>query len=1264
MSDKTVDVSSINKFDGQNYHQWKFQIKCALKAKGIYEVADGSSTMPAAAGDINKWIKNDSSAMFMLTAAMTYSQITLIENCNSAKEILDKLDSIYLLKSETNKMVLHERFHSYKMDSNDSVAQHIAKVENLAKQIKDAGDTVSNAAIMTKILNTLPVKFRNIRQAWLSLDESKQTIQNLTARLLDEEASLTSIEEAEIALAAVSVKDSAKKKPFTVKCYKCHKRGHIARNCHSKAKEQSSSSASAFSVEQNTFFENSNCWIMDSGASAHMSHCREYFSNLKEVENANVILGNNQTLPVKGKGVVKVQKLVNNKWCDATINNVLYVPDLKKNLFSEGVVTEKGMKINKDNVKAEIFDKSELVAVAERDPSTNLYKMMFCTEVFEVNVTSSESLKVWHERLGHISVKTIQEMVSKGLIQGIDLSEIDTFFCEACAYGKQHMLPFKKVPNEKMKLGERIFSDVCGPMDTPSVRGLRYFVIFKDDLSGFREVNFIKHKSDVFSCFKDFANRVKNHFGHAIKVFHSDNGSEYVNHEFKNYFSKEGIRFEFTAPYTPQQNGRVERDNRTIVESARAMIYGSGVAKFLWAEAVNTAVYILNRTQTTQAPNSTPFELWYGKKPCLGHMRTFGVEAYSLIPEQKRSKLDPKSKKYIFVGYDQESNNYRLFDPLSKKVIVSRNVLFNEKVKYNGPVSEAIPLVIEQDENDEQDNFTQEGNRVENEENEVEEEIDNMPKLRPQRSANIPKRYEEYILNFAEVDTPQTYEEALNSDRSEDWGQAIKEELDSHHKNETWQLCKLPTGKQIISSKWVFKVKRSPEGNISRFKARLCAKGFSQKKGVDYDEVFAPTIRYDSIRVLMAVAAQNNFKMKQFDIKTAFLYGDLKEELFMMPPKGLKCDPGLVCKLKKSLYGLKQSPRCWNEKFNSFLENFGFIRSNADRCVYQGEFHNVRVLLILYVDDGIVMSSDITVIDEVLSKLQKQFEITVSDVNYFVGMQITQNEDGSIFVSQEQYIKQTINRFKMSDANPVSTPGDSHVNLSYDESKVLEENDVPYRQAVGSLMFSAICTRVDIAHSVGVVSRYLNNPTISRWNAVKRILKYLLGTSDLGITYRKEESFNLVGFSDSDYASDYNTRHSTSGYLFKLCGGPVTWSSKKQSSVCLSTTEAEYVAAAQAAKEAIWLQELLQDIGEQIVKPTPIYIDNQSAIKLIHNPEHHSRTKHIDIKYHFVREKYEEGIIVPLFVDTNNQEADLLTKPLTSSKFNRNVMLLGLSKGK
>ena len=778
-------------------------------------------------------------------------------------------------------------------------------------------------------------------------------------------------------------------------------------------------------------------------------------------------------------------------------------------------------------------------------------------------------------------------MVNKGLVAGVNFDNVENFFCAACAYGKQHRLPFKRCERDltQVQVGERIFSDVCGPMSMASVSGNKYFVTFKDELSGYRVVNFIKHKSDVLACFKIFTNMVKNSSNSRIKFLHVDNGREYCNHEFKEYLNAQGIQLETTAPYTPEQNGRAERDNRTIVESARSMIYGSNVPKYLWAEAVNTAVYILNRTPSTQTPNSTPFEMWYKRRPTLEHIKTFGCEAYVHIPDQKRTKLDPKSKKLILVGYDNNSSNYRLFDVSTRKITISRSVIFNEKANGFVDKPDSIEIAVNFENKDlvletHQNQVVQESNLEvlpNNEHNLNEPQENDMPNLRPQRDIRLPKKYEEFELNYVETDIPSTYKEALACDNAENWRTAINEEIEALEKNQTWEEVELPSGRKAIGSKWVFRIKRNPDGTISRYKARLCAKGFAQKKNIDYGEIFSPTTRYDSIRVLLAVAAAHNYEIQQFDIKTAFLYGNLSEDIYMSLPDDMNNKPNLVCKLRKALYGLKQAPRCWNHKFNGFLKTYGFQQSDADKCVYSGNINETKVLLVIYVDDGLLISPSKQAIETVLLELQKTFEVKVSEANYYVGIEIKRDIDGSIFISQEAYIRQIIQRFGFDNANPVSVPSDPQTNITGAVNSVyLEENEVPYRQLVGSLIFAATVTRPDIAYAVGVVSRYLNKHTQEQWNAVKRIVKYLIGTENYGIKYNRAHKSNpLTGYSDSDYAGDLQTRRSTSGYIFQVCGAPVSWTSKRQSSVSLSTTEAEYTAASLATKEAIWLQRLL-----------------------------------------------------------------------------------------
>lgn len=1269
---------NLEKFDGNNFRQWKFQIKCALKAKGI----DIDTPKPA----INsvEWLKNDGMAMFILTSSMDFKQITLVENCETAKEIMTKLESIYEQKSELCKMLIHEKFYQYKMAGSDSVAQHISKVETLAKQLKESGESVSEMAIITKILGTLPLKYRYLRQAWMSLDPTQQTLNNLTARLLDEEASLASVEEQETALLVVnkgwkkqnmkqhesgasgsSGLNQNKNTKHRFECYNCGKRGHFAKECRfpNKSKQKKPTPPSdmlAFNVEVDCHNTEENSWILDSGASAHMTYRKDFFVELFECDQKSLTLGNQQVIEVLGIGKVLIKRYVNGQWINSELHSVLYVPSLRRNLFSEGVIIRQNYSIIKKNLNALIYKENDIVMSA-KIKENNLYELNIKTIVSNTcNLVQNNKsdIKIWHERLGHINTKQIKNMCVNSTIEGVKINENNEpyFVCEACAYGKQCRFPFHKSTRGELQPGDLVYSDVCGPMSQSSVQGMRYFLLFKDAATSFRHVYFIKNKSDVLEVFKKYNNIIKNKYMHGVRTLHTDNGREYVNRAFKDYLDKEGIVHELTAPFTPEQNGRVERENRTIVESARSMLYARDVPLYLWAEAVNCAVYILNRTSSSQTPETTPYELWYGTKPQLGHLKIFGSVGYVHIPDQMRTKFEKKSKKMILIGYD--NNNYRMFDTDRKTIKISRNVIFDEHLVPE--IRKNIAQISIMDDGDDamHNNETETVNIPDGSNQPIEsddslisynsddpayepsQEVEDIP---PSNITLRPRHNKRHEANLVELSLPRTYNEALLSPQKHEWRQAIKEELAAHKENNTWSVTER-SDKRTLTTKWVFAIKKN-ENNETCYKARLCARGFEQIRDVDYQEIFSPTTRYDSIRIVLCIAAKYKLEIQQFDVKTAFLNGYLEEDIFIEVPEGVNLNKNFVLKLNKSLYGLKQASRCWNKRFSNFLIKYGFVQSQADSCIFIGIFNKIRVLLIIFVDDALVISASKLLIQEIIEYLKQAFKIKMLNLKYFVGMEIQRIND-YIYIHQKEYIEQIVKKFCMSDANPVSTPADVNVIIT----KNVDENTInfPYREAIGSLLFLCSVSRPDICYAVNVLSRYVNNPGQLHVNALKRIIRYLIGTKDLCIKYGERN--DLMGYSDSDFANDVDTRKSTTGYIFIMNGGPITWSSQKQKTVALSTTEAEFVAACDATKEILWLQQLMIDLGEDS-KCVTLLVDNQSAIKLINNPVYHKRTKHIDVKYNFIREKAESGLIKVNYVPSKSQFADILTKTLPTQVF-------------
>lgn len=483
--------------------------------------------------------------------------------------------------------------------------------------------------------------------------------------------------------------------------------------------------------------------------------------------------------------------------------------------------------------------------------------------------------------------------------------------------------------------------------------------------------------------------------------------------------------------------------------------------------------------------------------------------------------------------------------------------------------------------------------------------------------------------------------------------------------NKVWNLVKLPEGRSAIACKWVYKRKIGSDGQVIRHKARLVAKGFSQKPGIDYDETFSPVARAESIRTIMATGVQHGHHIHQMDVTAAFLNGELHEEVFMSQPEGFK-EKGkehLVCKLNKSIYGLKQSPRCWNSSLHSYLLENGFVQSAADPCIYttkEGEM----LILAVYVDDIILSCKSLKKVSEVKSILMKRYKMSdMGELKYFLGIKIDQNhENGTIFMTQEAYAERVIQKFGLSEANPAKTPIEPYNNFDSENESKTSADPQKYQSAIGSLLYLSTKTRPDLSFAVGKVARYCANPTTEHWMAVKRILRYLKGTTNYGLLYSKVKSKTCVGYADADWAGDIADRKSTSGYSFQLSGSPISWNSAKQTCIALSTAEAEYYALSSAAQEAVWIQKLLRDLRYTEDEPITIYEDNQATMCIARDQHCSKKTKHIDIRFHFVRDLISKNKIIVKYCNTNQMIADVFTKGLGLEKFLKARNMLGVIK--
>ena len=600
---------------------------------------------------------------------------------------------------------------------------------------------------------------------------------------------------------------------------------------------------------------------------------------------------------------------------------------------------------------------------------------------------SGVNAKLWHARLGHLGFNGMRSLKVHQLAKDfpanniVNESDADLITqCEACIKGKAHRTAMPQIATHRAKKpGELVHSDVCGPMSIPSLGGARYFVTFIDDYSRYVVVRLMKSKAEVMQHFMEYQTWVSNFTNNRMKMFRSDNGGEYISKAFDQLLINLGITRQKSPPYTPEHNGVAERANRTIVECARSMLHGASLNLSYWGEAVMTAVYLRNRSPTRALDNSTPFEAWTSEKPSLGHLRVFGCKAYAHIADARRTKLEAKAVQCVFVGYSLESKAYRLYDPVRQQIMISRDVTFLENQQYDGDeVVEIIggggaastlpsndpPAVVPEMKSD-----------VDEEEvkSDVDEKGQPSPMIVPQpapndnnngeatdvrRSTRLRRPPVQYwdldsqqspssalittlddseplyalAVNHAINAEPLTFKDAMKRSNAQLWMQAAKDEYNSIQAAGTWTLVPLPTDRVPIGCKWTFKIKHNADGSVERYKARLCAKGYSQQQGIDYTETFAPVAKFSSIRALLALAAHYDLEIHQMDIKTAFLNGDLDEDIYMIQPEGfvVKGKESWVCKLNKSLYGLKQASRAWYQKMDQALLNLRFKRLHAD----------------------------------------------------------------------------------------------------------------------------------------------------------------------------------------------------------------------------------------------------------------------------------------------------------------------------------------------
>jgi len=964
---------------------------------------------------------------------------------------------------------------------------------------------------------------------------------------------------------------------------------------------------------------------------------------------------------IKGCGTITLFTTVHRRDGFLKLSNVLYVPALRRNLLSISSFRQTH-KISFQRTEV-LFTPFGSRCVARAVFKDGLYFLLQSTPVTPVAALADAPptdnlLMQWHRRLNHIGFRSLQKLAKLGRIPGLACALVDDFlFCTGCTHGKFFRKPIPRTSKKQRSTTaplQLIHSDVCGPFPVRSRGGRRYFVSFLDDYTRFSKVYFISKKSEVFKCFQQYsaeatklhgADVVKLLFGHssAVKSLRIDGGGEYASQEFRTWCADRGITLSVTTPDTPSHNSNAEHLGGVLQQAAKTILLNSGLPLSYWPEAVDCANFTRNRTIVTGYKSASPADLWYGKHMPLDSLRTFGCMCYRKLTRQPQGKLTSNGDLSCFLGYANPEGDYFWVLSISTgRISKSKDVVFTENSLYKDmstPVDDAflvsVPLV-----------FQDVSGRSFVPTPPVQSPDTGVPPRRSPRP-NITKTYT-CFSSYTSSDTPSSFKDAVQSPDAEIWEDSMNLELSSLKRNDAYTVCDLPKGRKAVSSRWVFSIKGD-----GRYKSRVVAKGFTQIEGVDYQETFSPTLKMSTFRMLLSQTVRLGLNLTHLDVVTAFLNGSLEEEIYMKPPPTTSnlFPPNKVLRLNKALYGLKQSSRQWSLKLHDFMLSLGYAQSEVDPCLCSFLQGDLITYVAVYVDDLLIASNFPTEQIRLTTSLSVAFEMR--DLGFpstFLGIQLVQR-DGALFIHQRDLVQTILARFDMLSSTPVHTPIDTSTVFNKTMSGSTPFTG-PYRQAIGSLQYLVTCTRPDIAYPVSLLAKYSGAPTVAHWNAVKRVFRYLKGTSAFGISYTSSDKYvPLKGYADASWASNIDNRKSRTGYLFFHYGNLISWQSKQQSTIALSTCEAEYMALSSAVQESSFLRHLLSSLGQSLHQPVLIDQDNIGTIELAKHEKISARSKHIDIRHHYIRNQLKSKHIALKHCPTDVMLADMLTKALPIKQF-------------
>nr|KAJ0190081.1 hypothetical protein LSAT_V11C800430260 [Lactuca sativa] len=961
-----------------------------------------------------------------------------------------------------------------------------------------------------------------------------------------------------------------------------------------------------------------------------------------------VTYGDNGKGFTKGYGNIKCNNVI--------FQNVSYVKGLKHNLISISQLCDADYEVHFTKKEGRVVntDKNIVLSASRKD---DIYVLdMFSSDKALMHCFFTKSQTnlswIWHKRFSHLNFKNLSKISNQDLVRGLPkFSVVKDKMCSACEQGKQTKSSFKPKSCSSISVPLHLLHmDLFGPIPVRSLGGNKYTLVVVDEFTRFTWVIFLKKKSQAAQEIISLIRKNETLTGLKVKQLRSDHGTEFRNSTLEEFCDHKGIGQNFSAPRTPQQNGVAERRNRTLIEAGRTLMIHAGLPMSFWAEAVNTTCFTRNRSLIHRIHKKTPYEMLKDRKPDVSFFHVFGCLCYILNQRDPRSKFEPKADKGIFVGYSSISKAFRVFHVNRQCVEESIHVKFDEESYTDEKVTHSPSIFQEllscpfdespcaEEKSDSSDPIipvpcplsqdttaTSADNSLDADETlEAEDspETDNVSVSISPKSTSVIEHRDHLVnriignvhdgvrtrssilnnfcmyVNFVSMILPDKVHTAL---QDADWIKAMQEELNQFKRHNVWTLVLRPSGKSITGTHWVYRNKVDKDGIISRNKARLVAQGFTQIESIDYGETFAPVARIEAIRLFLAYASYMNFIVYQMDVKTTFLNGVLEEEVFLNQPPGFvdKDHPDYVYRLDKAVYGLKQAPRAWYETLTSYLLENRYRRGAIDNTLFIKNKGSDMVLVQIYVDDIIFGSPNETLSKEFAEIMSQRFEMSMmGKMTFFLGLEVQQQKTG-ISICQSKYISDLLVKYSLSDCKPASTPV-SKTDMLHADPTGTNVNHSLYRGMIGSLLYLT-ASRPDIMFGTILCARFQANPKESHLMAVKRIFRYLKGTQNLALWYPRDSAFELYGYTDSDYAGCNLDKKSTSSGCHFIGNRLISWSCKKQTSVAISTAEAEYVAAGRCCAQLLWIQNQLLDYGFKFSK-TPIYCDNTSAIQITQNP--------------------------------------------------------------